>query len=94
MIVHDLDILGAVFPSKADPELIVHSDAPLPSPISSQGLKTVAWRRAHVLYSSGQIELLEFAKLGTLDIGETAHAPQIEQSLRVGAFERPDRHAV
>ncbi len=87
MIVHNLDILGAVLPAKADTELIVDPDAPLPRPIPSQGFEAVAWRCTHVLDSPGQIELLEFTKRGTLDIGEPSHAPQVEQALGVDALE-------
>jgi len=59
MIVHDLDILGAVIPAKADAELVVDPDTPSPRPISSQCFKAVARRSTHVFNPSGQIELLE-----------------------------------
>src|SRR5579872_5941526 len=94
MIVDDLDVLSAIAPAKADAELIVHADAPLPCPISLQSFQAVAWRSTHVFNSPGQVELLELTKRRALDVHKPSHAPQIEQALRVSAPERLDRHVL
>lgn len=78
MIVDDLDVLRTIVPAKADAELVVHPDAPLPRPISFQSFEVVAGRSTHVFNSSGQVELLELAKRRPLDVHEPSHAPQVE----------------
>ena len=69
VIVNDLDVvcIGAV-PSKAYPPLIIHSNAVLPLPVTTELLQTIPWRNPEILKCFRRVYSYEFAK---------HHAPQI-----------------
>jgi hypothetical protein len=47
VVVNDLDVFEAsIGPTKADPPLVVDTDAVLPYPITFQGLEAVSWWHA------------------------------------------------
>jgi hypothetical protein len=89
--IDDFDIVGpAICPPETDAELVIDSHAPLPGTIARELLQPVCARGAHVFESLRQVELLELAQGGTLNVGETPHAPKPEQCLGIGILERLD----
>lgn len=74
MVIDDLDLFGAVLaPNKADPPLIVDSDAVLTAAIASQGFESVPRRRAEVREPSRRIQHIQLAQCDGLDISEWGH---------------------
>jgi len=95
VIVNDLDVFSAgALPAKTDPELVVHSNAPLPRAVALQKLEPVRRGRAHVFDASRQVQLLKLAQRRALDVRESGDALEAEQGRSVGALERPDRNVL
>ena len=93
MVVDDLDVFGIVSrPVKAEPELIVHSKAPLARTIALQLLQPIRRWRAEVLEASRHVELLQLSQRRALDVRKARYAPEAEQRFGVRAFESLDRH--
>jgi hypothetical protein len=92
VVVHYLDILRPIIPAKADAELVIDPHALLAGSVAFQGLQSISGRCPHVVYANGKIELLQLAHCGTLKIHESLDSVQLEQALRIRAFERLDRH--
>jgi len=91
VVVHDLDIFStAVFPQKADSELIVHANAVLSGAIASQDLQPVARRHAKIVESCRAVQDAQLASCNGLNVDESRHALSIEQSFRLSAPERLD----
>ena len=91
MIVHDLDIVDAVFPPpKADPPLVVDPDAVLALPVPPKGLEAIAWRHLQVLKDPGPVEVEELASGGTLDCPKPRNDFVMEQRLGIRVLEGPD----
>lgn len=62
MVIHDLDLIRLVVgPDKADPVLIVNSNAVLTGARSGESLHAVAWRNPEILEASSGIELVKLA---------------------------------
>lgn len=91
MVIDDFDIVGpAIYPPKADAELVIDAHAPLPGAIAGELLQPVCGRGAHVFDTLRQVELLELAQGGTFNVGETPHAPKSEQGFGAIVLEWPD----
>jgi hypothetical protein len=62
MIIHDFDIVHiAVFPSEANPPLIVDTNAVLPLPVAFQRFELIAGRLPEVLKGSGAMQIEQLA---------------------------------
>jgi hypothetical protein len=62
VIIHYLDVMRlAITPDETDPPLIVDANAMLPSPITLEGFKTVAWRNTKILQSPARLQVEQFA---------------------------------
>ncbi len=94
MIVNNLDIMRAVSPAKTHAILVIDAHAPLTLTRSRalQRFQSIAWRRPHVINTSRQVQLLEFAKRRPLEIREARHSTQLEQGLGIGTLKRQNRH--
>jgi len=92
VVVHYLDILRPIIPAKADAELVIDPHAPLAGPVAFQSLKPVSGRRSHVVQISGNVELLQLAQGGALEIYESLNTVQLEQALCIRTFKRLDCH--
>jgi hypothetical protein len=57
----------AVTPTKADPPLVVDSNAPLPEPVSRQLLETVPGWNLEIIQSFGGIEHDQFPQRNPMD---------------------------
>ena len=61
MVVDDFNEVRAVrCPGKADPELVVDSDAVLPLPVSLQPLETIPGRHAQILEGLSGVQRVKF----------------------------------
>jgi len=56
------------FPSKANPPLIVDSDAVLPGPIAFQGFQPISWRGAEVFQAPRLVEQQKLSARHPLDL--------------------------
>jgi hypothetical protein len=93
VVVHEFNVFGVgTGPAKADAELIIHADAPLPCAISLQLLTPVRWRCTEIVDLSSQVELLQLAQRRTFNIHESSDASQLEQGLCINTLESLDRH--
>jgi hypothetical protein len=91
MVIHDLNLLGAVLPHKADSPLIVDPDAPLPGSASSQRFEPIPRRAAKIAQTLGLIQLLQLSPRHPLDIrGEDGRALTPEHSFRLVVPETAD----
>jgi len=73
MIVHDLNIMGAVSaPSKTDAPLAVDPDAPLPLSIATKLLEPVPWRHSHIINPFGTLEQQQLGQCRPLDPAKPA----------------------
>jgi hypothetical protein len=80
VVIDDFDIVGPAFcPPETDAELVIDTHAPLPGTITRKLLQPVCGRGTHVLESLCQVELLELAQGGALDVGETPHGPSLNK---------------
>jgi hypothetical protein len=69
VVIDDLDLVRvSCFPPKADPPLIVHSDAELTCTITSQLLKPVPWWDSQIFQAFGRIEYQKLAQHRALEI--------------------------
>src|SRR5580704_12301173 len=83
MVVHELDVLGAaIAPSKADAELIVHTDRPLTFAVADQLVQPVAAECAQITQRCGCIDGLE---------ATTRHRDQICREAFAGIAALEDR---
>ena len=88
MIIHDLNAFSVTsHPMEANAKLVVHANAPLPSPRTSQLFEPVTRRRPQIFDPACQIELFQLPQCGALDICEARGPLQAEKRLRVCAAE-------
>ncbi len=60
MVIQELHLVLSSFgPNKAYPELVVHTDRPLPDSVAGQPVQAVSWRRPQIIYPTGGIQLRE-----------------------------------
>ena len=70
MIVNDLDFVRiSPDPSEADPPLVIDPDAVLVRSIAGELLQSIGRWRAQIFQINGRVELTEFSKGGSLNIG-------------------------
>ena len=82
MVIDNLDFFGiSAGPAKANTELIVHTNAPLPGPIAFELLEPVAKWRAQIVDASGQLELLERPQRRTFDVRESGDPKRPNKAL-------------
>lgn len=68
MVVHDFDLIGvAIAPYKANPPLIVDSNAVLTRAVTAQPFQAVSWKRRQSLQVAGRIQHVELAKRRVID---------------------------
>ncbi len=95
MIIHDLDVFGApVRPSETCPELIIHADAVLPSPISSQGFQPFARRHTQVVQSPRDLQLPQLVACNDGDVCKSFNPFALGNSLCIEALKRPDHESM
>jgi hypothetical protein len=91
MIVNDLDLVRTgVGPHEAQPPLIVDAHALLPSPITPERFKPIAWRRTHEIQRLGRVQHRQLAGRDHLDDAEALGMSAFEQGLRFLAAKAPD----
>lgn len=95
MIVDDLDVEGiGPDPAKADPPLIVDTDAVLPETIGGDLLQTVGWRNSEVGEARGSVQHDKLAKCDAKEIRrEFANPLPTEQPFGVGVTKAADHEA-
>src|SRR5579884_2208144 len=94
VIVDDFDVLGSARrPAEADAELVVDTDGVLAGAVGDQGFEPVVGGRAQVVESGRGVEHDELALDDVAEVAEATRRAALEDGLRLGAPERPDRHA-
>jgi hypothetical protein len=74
VVVHDFDVIGIrVSPSKANPPLVVDSNAVLASPIASQGFEAITGRHPEVLKRHRGVQHQQLASRYSFDIPKLRH---------------------
>jgi hypothetical protein len=76
-----------IFPRKANPELIIDSDAVLTSPASSERLQTIARRNSKIGQIDGGFYLVQLPERHNLDISPAPVVPLDKKLQRVVVFE-------
>jgi hypothetical protein len=90
VVVHDLDLRWPIGrPAETDPELIVDSNAVLPTPVSPQGFEPIPWRGTQVVEGASLVEHQELPFRHTGEGDEPPDPLAAEQRLGVGALEGP-----
>jgi hypothetical protein len=90
VIVNDLDLVRTVVgPQEAQPPLIVDAHASLPSPITPERFKSIAWRRTHEIQRLGRVQHRQLAGRDHLDGAEALGMSAFEQGLRIACSESP-----
>jgi hypothetical protein len=88
VIIHDLNVLGALFcPPKAHAKFVIHANAVLSSAIAFQGFQPVSWRYAEVIKSGSAVKHCQLSHRNCFDIDEAPNPCAIEQTLRISARE-------
>jgi len=88
MIIDDFDIRrSSGGPSKANAELIIHSDAVLACAVAFQHFKVVARRHTEVLQLAGNLQLPQLPPRDRSNIHPPADARTLRQRFSVGVFE-------
>jgi hypothetical protein len=91
MVVCYFNVIGvSVFPTKADPPLIVDPDTVLPFAVSLQGFQPVPRRNAKVLKVPGQVKIQEPPPCNAFDRTKPRYVQIIEQRPCFGVAEGPD----
>lgn len=84
MIVNNLNFVWSVCrPPEANPELVINPDAPLAFAVAAQRFQPVAWRGAHVVQASREVELHQFTQCLTFNLRPTADMALLEQGLGI-----------
>jgi hypothetical protein len=95
MVIHNLDVLSAsIRPAEAHAELIINAYAVLASPITSQGLQSVAWRNPEVFQSPRDLELPKFSSRHDSDAGKPFNPPALRDGSCGGTLERMDHKPI
>jgi len=91
VVIHNLHSLrAACSPAKANSELIIDADAPLPRAVAFKLLQPVVRRHAQIIYSPSHVQLFEFSARHRLDIPESGDAAATKQRFRVSAAKTQD----
>jgi hypothetical protein len=86
MVVDDFDIIGmALPPDKAEPPLVVDTDAVLPFAVASQGFQPVARRDSQIPQTPGTVQVEEFSARDPFESPEPGDIDVVEQRFRVAA---------
>jgi len=95
VIIDDLDVVRiAVEPAEADPPLVIHPDAVLPTAIAFQSLQMVAGGNFQIVEPLGSVHLNELAQHHTMEFGrEAAAGCASEQPPRLTVSETLDHTA-
>ncbi len=95
MVIDDLDVRRPFRrPLEAHTPLIVDPDAVLACPVACEPFQPVSGGRGQIPKLGGRIQLIQLAARDGFDIAEAGDAMAPMQALRIGAFERLDRHRV
>ncbi|MEN9808240.1 MAG: hypothetical protein RL756_2760, partial [Pseudomonadota bacterium] len=91
VVIHDFYVEHIAFaPNKAEPPLIINSDAVLARTISAQQFETIPGRRAKELDGCCRMQKRELARCHRTDGPKPTHRLTAEQSFGVLAAEVPD----
>jgi hypothetical protein len=95
MVIRNLNVLSApIRPAEAHAELIINAYAVLASPITSQGLQSVAWRDAEVFQSPRDLKLPKLSARYESDAGKPLNPLALRDGFCVGALERMDHEPI
>jgi len=95
MVIHDLNVSGARSrPTKADAELIVHTDAMLAGAIPCERFEAVARRDTEVCEPSRDLQLPKLAPGDRLNVHEALDPPAVREPLCVGVLERHNHEVI
>jgi len=91
VVVNDLNLLWPGFrPDKAEPELVVDTDAVLAMAVSPERLQAIAWWNQKVVEASGGIQDGELAEGHASEASKPPHRLSLKEGLGVAATKRPD----
>lgn len=91
MIIHKLDVVCPVLPPKADPPLVVDTNAVLASAITPELFEPIAWRDPQVVQLLRGIDESQFAEHEPLKLGrETPNPLSMEETFPVAIGETVD----
>jgi hypothetical protein len=89
VIIHDLDVLSSrLLPAKAEPELIVDSDAVLAGAIALQGLQSISRRNAQIVEPLRNLKLTNLSPSNGCDPSKPRDALATGKSRRIAAPKR------
>jgi len=75
MVIDNFHTMSAVLlPNKAQPPLIVNTDAVLSLTLTFQCFQSVPWRHSQAVQFSGSMQLEQFSPRNPFDVLESAHA--------------------
>jgi hypothetical protein len=95
MVVYDLHIRrSGRRKTKADPKLIVYSNAVSSGAVTPQRFQAVPRRHAQVFKSARDFQLPQFPSRNRFDTGETSYPPAFRQGFRIGILERNDHAGI
>jgi hypothetical protein len=96
VVVGNLNIIGVtIVPSKANPPLIIDSNAVLTLAVSRQSFEPISWGRSEICEVSGIVNLRQLSVGNSHDIpGNTLYVSALPSSLRRGVSERLDHFSI
>jgi hypothetical protein len=95
MVVHNFDVIGSSCrPTEAQPELVVHSDAVLPSTVAFERFQRISRRNTEVIQAERDLQLTKLASRNRFNVYELLNSLAFRESLRSGAFECPDHQCI
>ena len=93
MVIDNLYIFRrSVYPTKADPELVIDAHASLTHPVAGELFQPVGGRSSQIFKVPCEVKLFELAQGWAFDIDESSDPSEPEQGLSVFILERPDHH--
>jgi len=95
VVIDDFYIVGTVVgPDKADPPLVVDSNAVLAHSVAFENFQTVSWRATQVIEPVRNRKLRELPKGRPLNVDPPGHALTLVERLSVSTKKGLDRHAL
>jgi len=95
MVICDLNFVSvSVFPTEANPILVIDTDTVLPSPISLQQLQPISWRRCQIAQFFGTVDLHQPAQRNRGDLLVLPDAPLLKDRLSVLVPKRSDHTTI
>ena len=91
MVIDNLYIFrSSVYPTKADPELVIDVHAPLTHPVAGELFQPVGGRSPQIFKVPCEVKLFELAQGWAFNIDKSSDPSEPEQGLSVFVLERPD----